>query len=153
MLYLRSESRSGPLTIAGLPRPITSKPGPLQAPAFLLGQYRVADERPLRDRLFLSALSTAHERFGSLPTPTARRRPACQGAEACLELRFLEVRDEVCNHAPVAYGPSVLSLRGRGALGRRRGISTVLDFVMLTVLSTSWALVLVCAMFHELRRW
>src|SRR5215207_3064793 len=60
MLYLRSESTSGPLTIAGLPRPITSKPGPLQAPAFLLGQYRVADERPFGDRLFLPALSTAH---------------------------------------------------------------------------------------------
>jgi hypothetical protein len=43
-------------------------------------------------------------------------------------------------------------LQGRGALGRR-GISTVLDFVMLTVLSISWALVLVCAMFHALRRW
>jgi hypothetical protein len=46
----------------------------------------------------------------------------------------------------------VLTLQGRGALGRR-GISTVLDFVMLTVLSISWALVLVCAMFHALRRW
>src|SRR5919107_5784968 len=124
MLYLRSESRSGLLTIAGLPRPITSKPGPLQAPAFLLGQYRVADERPLRDRLFLSALSTAHERFGSLPTPTARRRPACQGAEACLELRFLEVRDEVCYHAPVAYGPSVLSLRGRRSWREGGGLYT-----------------------------
>ena len=43
-------------------------------------------------------------------------------------------------------------LRGRGALGRR-GISTVLDFVMLTVVSISWALVLVCAMFHALKRW
>jgi hypothetical protein len=94
----------------------------------------------------------SRKRFGSLPTPTARRRPACQGAEACLEVRFLEVRDEVCYHAPVAYGPSVLTLQGRGALGRR-GISTVLDFVMLTVLSISWALVLVCAMFHALRRW
>jgi hypothetical protein len=65
----------------------------------------------------------SRKRFGSLPTPTARRRPACQGAEACLEVRFLEVRDEVCYHAPVAYGPSVLTLQGRGALGRR-GISS-----------------------------
>jgi hypothetical protein len=69
-----------------------------------------------------------------------------------LEARFLEVRDEVCYHAPVAYGPSVRSLRGRGALGRR-GVSTMVDFVMLTVVSISWALVLVCAMFHALKRW
>jgi hypothetical protein len=29
----------------------------------------------------------------------------------------------------------------------------VVDFVMLTVLSISWALVLVCAMFHAVKRW
>jgi hypothetical protein len=64
---------------------------------------------------------------------------------------FLEVRDEVCYHAPVAYGPSVRSLRGGALLAG--GGSPVLDFVMLTVLSISWALVLVCAMFHALKRW
>jgi hypothetical protein len=37
--------------------------------------------------------------------------------------RILEVSHEVCYHAPVAYGPSARSLRGRGALGRR-GISS-----------------------------
>ena len=29
----------------------------------------------------------------------------------------------------------------------------MVDFVMLTVLSISWALVLVCAMFHAVKRW
>jgi hypothetical protein len=39
------------------------------------------------------------------------------------EVSFSEIRHEVCYHAPVAYGPSARSLRGRGALGRR-GISS-----------------------------
>ena len=66
MLYLRPESTSGPLTIAGLPRPITSKPEPLEAPALLLGQYRVAGDPsdPAAGSTvafsFLPALSTAH---------------------------------------------------------------------------------------------
>ena len=42
---------------------------------------------------------------------------------AVSEVRCSEGRDEVCYHGPVAYGPSVRSLRGRGALGRR-GISS-----------------------------
>jgi hypothetical protein len=33
------------------------------------------------------------------------------------------------------------------------GGSPVLNFVMLTVLSILWALVLVCAMFHAVKRW